>query len=369
MRVCWLRAWVSAVAPLLVGFGADASGQPANDLCEDCMVIDPADLPLFFSGVAHDTATDDIDVSCNDPASPVTRFGLWYCITPTEDCTLDLSAGGCGGRVVSIFTGPDCATLTEVACGAGVLFDATAGVNYRVLIGLWSSSTTPPACDMQIEFHCANPVPFPFFEDFESGGQGWLGTGWPYVLWHIAEDGECLAQTRMAAYNNGPAACDYITGTTPEGRFKSPPFIMTDDPPFTLSFRYIRQMDPSVDTACVWIVGLGTQGTDAIGCVWDNSGQLLDVVMDIPNSPFWAGQQARIEFSFMADQIDNDNPGFFVDEVLVEGTPPVPPIPTVSEWGIVVMVLLLVTGGTVVFGRRRVRARVRGKVRAGVRAT
>jgi len=34
-------------------------------------------------------------------------------------------------------------------------------------------------------------------------------------------------------------------------------------------------------------------------------------------------------------------------------TPPIPDIPTVSEWGLMVMTLLLLTAGTVVFGRRR----------------
>ncbi len=195
-----------------------------------------------------------------------------------------------------------------------------------------------------------------FFEDFEGDpmGEGWTVTGFPYVLWHIADHGECgLAQTRMAAYNNSPASCDYITGTPNNGRIKSPPFFMTAEFPFTLSFLFIRQMDPSGDTTCVWIVDLETGGTDVLGCVDDNSGELLCAVADIPNSPFWAGREVRIEFSFMANQFGNDNPGLFVDEVLVEDSAPQPPVPTVSQWGLVVMTLLLLAGGTIVFARRR----------------
>ena len=51
-----------------------------------------------------------------------------------------------------------------------------------------------------------------FSEDFESGGSAWTAIGKPQVLWHVAEDGECDALTRMATYNRFPSACDYRTG-------------------------------------------------------------------------------------------------------------------------------------------------------------
>ncbi len=213
---------------------------------------------------------------------------------------------------------------------------------------------------VSLPFFTYDQVSFPkghtiFFEDFETGDplpEGWTVTGFPYILWHIAEDGECLAQTRMAAYNNGPASCDYTTGTTTEGRIKSTPFFMTGEPPFFLSFLTIRQVDPGVDEACVWIVDVETGGTDVIGCVDDNSGELLVVFADIPNSPFWAGREVRIEFEFTADQVGNDNPGWFVDNVEVRNSSE-PPVPTISEWGLIILALLLLTSGTLVHRHRR----------------
>ncbi len=151
-----------------------------------------------------------------------------------------------------------------------------------------------------------------FFEDFEAGdplSEGWTVTGFPYILWHIAEDGECLAQTRRAAYNNGPAACDHNTGGSNNGRIKSPPFLVTGDPPFIVSFNHKRLVDPTGDTTCVLIVDADTGDLDSIGCVTDNSGTLQSAEMEIPNSSFWVGKNVRIEFNSNANQIGNNNPG------------------------------------------------------------
>ncbi|MEE9295992.1 MAG: hypothetical protein V3W34_13650 [Phycisphaerae bacterium] len=338
MRVCWLHAWVLALAPGFVGFGANALGQPANDLCEDCMVIAPADLPLFFGGVMNNTATDDIDVSCNDPASPVTRFGLWYCFTPAQDCRLRIEVlTSEPGQVAAVFTGPACATLSEIACAepfggsTGDAVHVTAGVTYRILVGEWSSSTTPDPTPLSFRFHCFDPIPLPFFEDFENPGgpaelpEGWAVSGFPEVLWHIAENGECLSETRMGAYNHGPEVCDYDTGDNNLGRLKSPPLAMTGDPPFTLLFDYKRVVDPlGNDNTCVLIVMADNSATDTLACPIDNSGTLQFAQMDIPSPNFWRGREVRIEFSLFADSFSFNTPGWFVDNVEVLNSGPGP---------------------------------------------
>ncbi len=206
-----------------------------------------------------------------------------------------------------------------------------------------------------------------FFEDFETGDpleDGWTVTGAPEVLWHIAEHGECLAQTRMGAYNHAPGPCDYNTGGTNGGRLKSPPFFLTGDPPFTLSFQFIRQVDSNGDHTCVLIEDVDSPASEGLGCLTDNSGTLQQsAVAEVPNSPFWAGQEVTIEFEFIANQIGNNNAGWFIDNVEVRNSS-APPIPAVSQWGGVVMTLLVLVAGTVVFGWR-LRAGNRGRVRAG----
>ncbi len=191
-------------------------------------------------------------------------------------------------------------------------------------------------------------------EDFETGDplpEGWTVEGFPVALWHIAENGECLAETRMGAYNHGQGGCDYNTGDNNFGRLKSPPFVVTGDPPFTLSFDYIRSVDPFGDGACVWIVKADNSTSQGIECVTDNSGTAQFSEMQVPNPSFWGGQEVRIEFEFFADPNGNNNPGWFVDNVEVRNSSPEPPVPAVTDWGLLVMTLLLLAAGTVVFRR------------------
>ncbi|MEE9295273.1 MAG: IPTL-CTERM sorting domain-containing protein [Phycisphaerae bacterium] len=213
---------------------------------------------------------------------------------------------------------------------------------------------------VSLPFFAFNQVSFAqgqtvFFEDFETGDplpEGWTVTGNPEILWHIAEDGECLAQTQMGAYNLGPGACDYNTGGTSFGRLKSPPFFLTGDPPYTLSFQFIRQVDSGGDNTCATIEDVNSPASEGLGCPTDNSGTLQSAEVQIPNSPAWAGREVTIEFQFIANQFGNNNPGWFVDNVEVRNSTE-PPVPTVSEWGLIILTLLLLTSGTLVHRHRR----------------
>ncbi len=205
-----------------------------------------------------------------------------------------------------------------------------------------------------------------FFEDFEKGDQlpaGWTVTGVPEILWHIAEDGECIAQTRMGAYNRGDIGiCGYDTEGPNTGELKSTVFTLTGQPPYTLSFRYMRLVDPNGESTCVFLVNADEPGAVALGCVTDNSGDPMDAVAEIPDSPQWEGRNVRIEFEFTADQFGNNNPGWFIDNVEVRNSS-APPIPAASQWGLAVMALLFVTGGTIVYRRRHPRGEQLGRRR------
>ncbi len=213
-----------------------------------------------------------------------------------------------------------------------------------------------------------------FFEDFETGDplqEGWTVEGIPVVLWHIAEDGECLSETRMGSYNRAPACCDYAVGCPTcgrcgfcgaacsghQGRLKSPPFLVTGEPIFTLFFDYKRSVNPSGDSSCVEIVDVETGVSDVLGCAEDNSGTLQPAEMQVPDSLFWAGRAVRIEFCSRAGLSGSNNPGWFVDNVEFRNSSPEGPVPTLSEWGLVMMTLLVLTSGTIVFGGRARAAR------------
>ena len=126
-------------------------GGPPNDLCADATEI--TKLPFSEGGVDWALATPDIDVSCNAPESTGTDYGFWYTYTPAMDCDAYLAAGAMmmPDMVVAVFTGPDCGTLTEVACSyaldgnsLGLWHTMTGGVTYWILVGGWDD-TTPSA--------------------------------------------------------------------------------------------------------------------------------------------------------------------------------------------------------------------------------
>lgn len=159
-----------------------------------------------------------------------------------------------------------------------------------------------------------------FSENFENGAPGWTATGTPQILWHVAEPGECGSVTRTAVYNRGPAVCNYNTsGTANEGRFSSPPILMSGSPTFFASFDCMRLMDASGDGASLRIVDLSDPGDTGIVVAFINSQQSSPVRIEafVPSSSYYANRTVRFDFVVITSPSGNNNVGLFIDNFTV----------------------------------------------------
>jgi hypothetical protein len=164
-----------------------------------------------------------------------------------------------------------------------------------------------------------------FSEDFESGGVGWTATGKPEVLWHVAENGECGAVTRMAAYNRFPNACDYKTGGANTGAFLSPVFTLSGPHSFVVQYDYLQETDEG--GLCVEIVNEADgESANVIGCTCCsnpyNAAEIARASAAVPNLYYWRGKKVRLRFDFKADSDGNTTMGVMVDNVRVFASGP-----------------------------------------------
>ena len=128
---------------------------PANDLCSAATVIPsgPYDSgPVLIFSATNDT---NVDPSCDAIAGPVNR-GVWWSYTPASNETWFVSSGAIWDTAISIWTGPDCNTLTEVACSDPETFSFTftGGTTHYILVSFWPNDITdlPP---LDAEFQLA----------------------------------------------------------------------------------------------------------------------------------------------------------------------------------------------------------------------
>jgi hypothetical protein len=157
-----------------------------------------------------------------------------------------------------------------------------------------------------------------FSEDFESGLDGWDSSS--EGLWHVAPDGECGAVTAMAACNNGPASCDYQSGTgEPVYTFlRSPTFYLNGTPPWTFRFDYLKDSDAAGDLAAV---SLYLSNGDEIEApfhvpVPDAATPQQIVLMNSYNEVWW-GESVRLVFWFDTDEVGNLGSGWMIDNIVV----------------------------------------------------
>lgn len=158
-------------------------------------------------------------------------------------------------------------------------------------------------------------------EDFEDGLGGWTVVTNPThtVPWHVAAPGECGAVTSMAACNNGPAACTYVTDATGWSwlRLRSPSFTLAGEGPWTIEFDYLAGVD-APDAASAYLLAGGGDGI------------FSPVILDLPNTTslahvtkvktfttFWPGKSVELEFELANDVIGNGDLGFLVDNIVV----------------------------------------------------
>ncbi|MEM7051779.1 MAG: M36 family metallopeptidase [Acidobacteriota bacterium] len=160
-------------------------------------------------------------------------------------------------------------------------------------------------------------------DDFESGASGWTATG----LWHLTANSTCASPQNgytspvNAFYYGIDSSCDYNAGSPNTGSLTSP-VISGVTASSTLTFQYLRQVESfngAFDTTVVEIVtGSGAtsvfalDASDASTSVWESSGAI--------SLSAFAGQSIQVRFTFnTVDNTDNDQIGWFIDDVVVSG--------------------------------------------------
>jgi hypothetical protein len=140
---------------------------PANDTCANAVVIGSVPYTAPAASVAGQSATADVDVTCNTGSALSTTAGVWFTYTPALTGSLNLTQTSANDTVVAVFTG-GCGSPVQIACSDpnSLSVPVTAGVQYWILVGMWGTvnPTTnygltvdlavPPANDT-----CANAIP------------------------------------------------------------------------------------------------------------------------------------------------------------------------------------------------------------------
>jgi hypothetical protein len=142
-----------------------------------------------------------------------------------------------------------------------------------------------------------------FSEDFEGGLAGWSVQSDGPAAWHLAEDGECGAKSRMAAFNEA-ATCSFTPGTPTESRLLSPSFTFSQDSPFTLDFDMIRdfaggslstiQVEIVDETATEPLVTQKVANYQLTNGEWGTG--LVHVRVRVPQSSKFEGRTVHLEF-------------------------------------------------------------------------
>jgi hypothetical protein len=162
-----------------------------------------------------------------------------------------------------------------------------------------------------------------FFENFQNGlpatwtSSAFLGQS----LWHLAENGECGALTRMVAFNHGPAVCNY-TGFAVDAQLEMPPITLTSAVPIPmLTFDYMLDVDAQdlIDVSHLDGNGASQLLADAGNLVHD--GALHSIALDVP---YLLTLPSSNVFDFLVS-VDGDGDhgrGFFIDNVRLTAVAP-----------------------------------------------
>jgi len=186
----------------------------------------------------------------------------------------------------------------------------------------------------------ATPLSGEYFEDFESGTDGWTITG----LWHLTSTDSYSPSHSM--WYGQEASGDYDTGAANSGAIISPRILLTED--FNLAYYSREKTEGTGDVFDTRKVFVSTDDGDSWTLIHQsrNNGNSWYYAGVYDLSPY-TGQTVRIKFEFdTEDEVDNDHAGWFVDDIIV-GHPPLP----IPSMGIAGLVILL--GGFVFLLRRR----------------
>ncbi|MCG8409593.1 MAG: hypothetical protein MI923_30675 [Phycisphaerales bacterium] len=134
-----------AITLNITPLGCVAPVAPLNDVCTTCTVIGDGDLPFSdaLSTVLADGSAPEGD--CNSSFATEMAKDIWYCYTPSADCTVTMTSTYSYDGLTAIYSGPDCDNLTELDCLDTALdttsFAATAGTTYWFQVGDWGSDS------------------------------------------------------------------------------------------------------------------------------------------------------------------------------------------------------------------------------------
>ncbi|MCP4590893.1 MAG: IPTL-CTERM sorting domain-containing protein [bacterium] len=322
----------------------DACEPPPNDLCVDAAVITA--LP-YSESLWYRLATGDADVSCNSSSCAWSPYGVWWYYQPAEDCVASISVSG-DHTAAAIFTGSDCDHLTEVYCSdsGSVSYSMTGGVGHWIMVSSYSYGCSvvkwPP-----------EPVSIDFGFDA-------LGAC-------CQADGSCLVATEDVCTTG---AGDYQGDGT------------TCDPTGACCLLDGSCLETSA-ACCALTGGSYGEGTSCLGeracCSSNGDCVMADALCceeELGGTPLGSGSVCRGQRSCCLDDgttcidgvdrscciamggrpgheyycLGDSNTNGIDDACEPDGGSA---IPTTSEWGLIVMTLLLLTAGTLVIGRRR----------------
>ena len=341
---------------------------PSNDDCADATNI--GSVPFDDLDIVWALATDDdnVDPSCDSSISCLTGagWGLWYTYTPTEDCMATLDREYTGGdyvdTAVSLWTGPDCNSLTEFDCvdSESAEVSLTGGTTYWILISKWSCYD-PPEENLDFFFDCLAPP----------------------------ENDDCPHATAVSCgtflddETNQYATDDYdASGCTPYSSL-GPDVVYSLTLPFAATVT-VTMDDQSFDNSLYVVTDCDDIGGTCVAGADDNlSGVGETVVFDgaagvtyyIIADKYGSGGGGTFDLTvaciFPTGACCDRSTGICTDDVLesecqgaddwwFEGQTcaaipceAIVRIPTVTEWGLVVMTLLGCALGTILFARRR----------------
>jgi len=159
-------------------------------------------------------------------------------------------------------------------------------------------------------------------EDFESGfpTEWWMSGTLPWY-WHVAEDGECGAVTRMMAFNHGPASCTYTTYSFSVGGVIATPYVVFDRTyPLEVHFDYRLDIDVDDIVEVVIAPDAGASWTPYSIATSDDlwpDGNVHSVSVQVLGAHPQVGESFRVEWWISSDTMGNQGFGWMVDDVAI----------------------------------------------------
>jgi len=344
----------------------DACEPPVNDLCGAATEI--TTLP-YSESVWYRLATSDPDVSCNDPECTTSSpNGVWWHYKPTHNCDGMIQVTSDDRTATAIFTGNNCDDLSEVYChdsneSESFSYSMTAGVDYWIMVSryycLIFEAWPPTPVSIDFDFDCA---PWDACCDISTG-----------ECTDVPSAAECTGvyeeyyQDMHCPGSGAPEiTCEILTGACCNDS--------TGDCDIGINIKNCLGNDRDG-----WTGGLVGPWSDGGGPTrFIPNGACEDFYPPCGQGAccYWGeyppgGPVAECQY-YEDEASCTERPDFiwftyvgvcpgdigFVDPnqepaAFEAPCPPPPLIPTVSEWGLIIMSLLLLMAGTVVIARRR----------------